>query len=349
MDRFIGLDVHMTSCTVAVVSASGKRLRDFPVETHGETLIDAVKGVAGKRHLVLEEGTQSAWLYDLLRPHVDERVVTSVRGSRGPKSDAKDAYGLAEKLRIGGLDRIVYKAPSEFRSLRQLAVVHRALTGDLVRVRLRIKSQYRSRGIPSPGKDVYGKRHREEWLAKLPPSHCRSTKRLYTHLDFLIELKAEAEKDLIQEAHRQPVARLLETAPGMGPIRVARLLPIVVTPHRFRTKRQFWSYCGLSVVTRSSSDWVSSGRGWVRAPVQQSRGLTREHNRVLKDVFKGAATTVVIGGGDDPMYQAYRELTSNGTKPNLAKVTLARRIAATVLRMWKDEEVYQPKRVHSAG
>ena len=228
-------------------------------------------------------------------------------------------------------------------------MVHRALTGDLVRVRLRIKSQYRSRGIPSPGKDVYGKRHREEWLAKLPPSHCRSTKRLYTHLDFLIELKAEAEKDLIQEAHRQPVARLLETAPGMGPIRVARLLPIVVTPHRFRTKRQFWSYCGLSVVTRSSSDWVSSGRGWARAPVQQSRGLTREHNRVLKDVFKGAATTVVIGGGDDPMYQAYRELTSNGTKPNLAKVTLARRIAATVLRMWKDEEVYQPERVHSAG
>ncbi len=94
-------------------------------------------------------GTQSAWLYDLLRPHVDELVVTSVRGSRGPKSDAKDAYGLAEKLRLGGLDRIVYKAPSEFRALRQLAVVHRALTGDLVRVRLRIKSQYRSRGISS--------------------------------------------------------------------------------------------------------------------------------------------------------------------------------------------------------
>ena len=69
----------------------------------------------------------------------------------------------------------------------------------------------------------------------------------------------------------------------------------------------------------------------------------------MKDVFKGAATTVMIGGGDEPMYQAYQELASNGTKPNLAKVTLARRIAATVLRMWKDEEVYQPERVHSAG
>ncbi len=105
----------------------------------------------------------------------------------------------------------------------------------------------------------------------------------------------------------------------------------------------------MRVVTRSSSDWVPSDRGWVRAPVQQSRGLTREHNRVLKDIFKGAATTVVIGAGDEPMYPAYRKLTSNGTKPHLAKVTLARRIAATVLRMGKDEEVYPPERVHPAG
>jgi hypothetical protein len=37
----------------------------------------------------------------------------------------------------------------------------------------------------------------------------------------------------------------------MGPIRVAQLVSIVVTPHRFRTKRQFWSYCGLSIVMRS--------------------------------------------------------------------------------------------------
>ena len=173
--------------------------------------------------------------------------------------------------------------------------------------------------------------------------------RFYAHLDFLVDLKAEAEKDLIKESHRQPIARVLETAPGMCPIRVARLLPVVVTPHRFRTRRQFWSYCGLSVVTRASSDWVQSDRGWVRAPVQQSRGLTRQHNWVLKDLFKGAATSVVTRGGDDPLYQAYRELTSNGTKPNLAQVTLARRIAGTVLRMRKDKEVYQPERVPTAG
>jgi len=36
----------------------------------------------------------------------------------------------------------------------------------------------------------------------------------------------------------------------------------------------------------------------------------------------------------------YRHMLEGGTKPNLAKLTLARKIAATVLRMWKDEKEY---------
>jgi transposase len=51
---------------------------------------------------------------------------------------------------------------------------------------------------------------------------------------------------MLRESRRHRVARILETAPGFGPVRVAQMLPIVVTPHRFRTKRQFWSYCGFA-------------------------------------------------------------------------------------------------------
>ena len=44
----------------------------------------------------------------------------------------------------------------------------------------------------------------------------------------------------------------------------------------------------------------------------------------------------------DPLYEHYTQLTAAGTKPNLAKLTLAQRIAAIVLRMWRDEEEYDP-------
>ena len=35
---------------------------------------------------------------------------------------------------------------------------------------------------------------------------------------------------------------------------------------------------------------------------------------------------------------------ASGIKPNLAKLTVARRVAAIVLAMWKHQEVYDPAR-----
>ena len=74
-------------------------------------------------------------------------------------------------------------------------------------------------------------------------------------------------------------------------IRTAQILPVVVTPFRFANRRVFWSYCALGIVMRSSSDWERGRDGqWIKAPVQQTRGLNRNFNRVLKAVFKGADT-----------------------------------------------------------
>ncbi len=345
MERYIGLDVHAASCTLAIVSGTGKRLRDFPVETSGQALIEAVSAIPGHRHLILEEGTQSAWLYETLERHVDEIVVVNVRESRGQKNDSRDAYGLAEKLRIGAIDKPVFKAPVQFRKLRETARVHEMLVRDVVRVQARLKSIYRSRGVATPGATVYSPAHRQHWLAKLPPASAYAAGRLYEHYDALTGIKDQTTAELVAEAKRFPIARILATAPGLGPIRVARMIPIVVTPHRFRTRQQFWSYCGLGIVMRSSSDWMrTADGGWARAQVQKTRGLSRRDNHTLKAIFKGAATTVITQGKACPVYDDYRRLLDAGTKPNLAKLTVARKIAAAVLRMWKDEEVYRPKR-----
>lgn len=93
MDRYIGLDAHSTSCTLAVVGPSGRRLGSQVIETNGQALIEAIRGIPKPRHLCMEEGTSSAWLHELLSPHVDELVVVGVTLSRGPKSDQRDAFG----------------------------------------------------------------------------------------------------------------------------------------------------------------------------------------------------------------------------------------------------------------
>ena len=60
MERVLGLDVHAASCTLAVISQAGKRLTDFPIETNGHALVEAIRRIPGRKHLVFEEGIQSA-------------------------------------------------------------------------------------------------------------------------------------------------------------------------------------------------------------------------------------------------------------------------------------------------
>jgi transposase len=214
---------------------------------------------------------------------------------------------------------------------------------DVVRIKNRIKSLFRSHGIAVSGPNVYSETGRQEALERLPEAARGAAATLYAHYDAVEPIRRQAEKALVSESHRHPVSRVLESCPGLGPIRVAQILPVVVSPMRFRTKRQFWSSSGLGVVMRSSSDWVPrEGGGWKRAEVKQTRGLNDNHNHVLKHVFKGAATTVITHPTDEPLHQHYQRLLAAGTKPNLAKLTLARKIAAIALSMWKSKEGYDP-------
>ncbi len=63
----------------------------------------------------------------------------------------------------------------------------------------------------------------------------------------------------------------------------------------------------------------------------------------MADQAIASATTVITQRNKDPIHARYERLLDSGTKPTLAKLSLARMIAATVLRMWKNEEEYDPR------
>jgi transposase len=231
-------------------------------------LIEQLRRIPRPRHLCFEEGVQSAWLHEILSPHVDELVVAGVGAKRqGQKDDKRDAFGLAEALRIGAIETMVFKAPNRYGLLRELARSYTALTRDVTRTQCRLKALYRSRGVSTPGKSVYNPKGREQWVEKLPAPCRPSAILLGQQLDELRSLHKDAEKQLVTESHRHPITRILETCPGLGPIRVAMMVPVIVTPQRFRTSRQLWSYSGLGIVMKTSNDWVRDGNRWIRAQV----------------------------------------------------------------------------------
>lgn len=347
MERFIGIDVHKDSCTVAVMGPSGRRIRCEVVETNGAALIELLKHIPGDRRVCIEEVGQSEWLCEILKPHVTEIVVEGTNGKRDrshQKSDERDAWGLADRLRTGAVENRVHKAPRELGKLRDAVRTYGIIVEDLVRVKNRLNAVYRSRGIAVEGNEIYASRSREEYLAQLPEGRRALASMLTRELDALEAMKAEAEEHLAEEAKSNPAVLRLTTAPGFGTIRAAQVVAIGITPQRFRTVRQFWSYCGLAVVMHTSSDWIRENGRWVRSDsVTKTRGLTRKRQPTLKAVFKGAANVVVGRMTAHPLTRKYYQLCEAGTKPSLAMLTIARKIAAAVFAMWKNQEVYDPE------
>src|SRR5712692_8774455 len=111
--KYIGLDVHKETISIAVLNSSGKLVMESILETKASTLLQFVQGLRGSLHVTFEEGTWAAWLYDLLKPHVTKVVVCNPRRNallkEGSKSDRIDGRKLAELLRSksspGGLSR----------------------------------------------------------------------------------------------------------------------------------------------------------------------------------------------------------------------------------------------------
>ena len=344
--KYVGLDVHQAMTVASVREESGRVIARSIFPTEEATILDFFGGMRGAIHVAFEEGTQAQWLYDLLVPVVDRVLVCDRRGKsrQGNKGDQVDADELSELLRRGAL-RAVYHGSPHRSTLRELTRTYTNVVEDATRVMLRLKAMFRARGIKTPGKRVYHPKDREEWLAKLGDDGARfRAQTLYAQLDVLRELRPKVKATMVAEARRDPAWAVLRSIPYLGPVRIALILAIMRTPWRFRTKRNLWAYCGLAVVTHSSSDYeFVGGRAVRRRRAPMTRGLNRNYNRELKDVFKGAATAAT--GRPGPLKDFYEERIAGGMRAELARVTLTRKLTALTLRLWKTGEHYDPTKL----
>jgi hypothetical protein len=155
--KYIGMDVHKETISIAVLNSSSKLVIETIIESKASTVLEVVQGLRGSLHGTLEEGTWAAWLYDLLKPHVTEVQVCDPRKNAllktGNKSDRIDARKLAELLYLNKL-KAVYHGEHGVRTLKELSRSYLTISGDLARVMTRLKAVYRSWVIPCAGKQV---------------------------------------------------------------------------------------------------------------------------------------------------------------------------------------------------
>jgi transposase len=242
--KYIGMDVHKESISIAVLNSAGKVVMECVIETKASTILQFIHGLGGDLRVTSEEGTWASWLYDLLKPHVTELVVCNPRKiallKDGSKSDRIDAHKLAELLYMNKI-KPVYHGEHGLRLLKELSRSYLTISKDLGRVMNRLKALYRGWAIPCAGTQVYAPHYRSEWLSKIKEIGVRRRAELYyQQLDALRLVRQQARKELLAEARKHRATKLLRQIPGIGPLRAAHLVALMQTPHRFRTKRQLY-------------------------------------------------------------------------------------------------------------
>jgi len=183
--KYIGMDVHQASISVAVRDADGKLLMECIIETKAAIILEFIQGLC-----------RSFWI---------------------TFNDRVDARKLSDLLRAGLLTP-VYHGESGVRTLQELSRSYLTITKDLTRVMNRLKGLYRSWAIPCAGQKVCSPRHRSAWLEELSESGVRRrAERLYQQLDALVELRREVRRELLAESKRHPRQRAAPADPAAGP------------------------------------------------------------------------------------------------------------------------------------
>jgi hypothetical protein len=108
---------------------------------------------------------------------------------------------------------------------------------------------------------------------------------------------------------------------------------------------------GCWLVMQSSSTYQE--QSWVKIvlfKLQRNReritvrGLNDNHNKDVKNLFKSAAISASTRPG--PLYDFYTARIAKGIRPTMARLTLARKIAAITLTMWKKGVGFDPQQLH---
>jgi transposase len=330
---FVGLDAHADHCNLKGLSRQGKDVLEVEVPTAVAELRAAVKDVRRPVWVMLEATAVAPLVKWALEPVVDRVIVCETRENRWiakseDASDTRDADRLARLLRMGEYKE-VHVPKQERQELRNLVRLCDKTVRDGTRLKNRIKAKYREQGVSVKGYAVYDAEGREACLKQIGRPMVRFLLEvLYGELDAVEVAQEKLERKLSGMLRHRREYKQVVTIPGYGPTNGAIFVAVVDDPHRFETSRKLWKYSGLSV----REPW--SGRKENAKP-----GGSFVGNRLLKYAAMVAAKRSLQG--DNQFSRHHALMLERGLDPAMADKTIARRLLATALAIWKSGKDYQ--------
>ena len=334
MEHYAGIDVSLEFSSVCVVDAQGKIVREVKVASEPEALVAffASLGFAVKR-VGLEAGPLSQWLHAGLKRAgfdtllLETRHVKAALSAMMVKTDRKDARGLAQLIRMGWF-RPVHAKSMGSQEVRALLVARKQLLGRLIDVELSIRGILRGFGLKV---GVVTRKSFEGRIRELVSGHITLERIAGAMLSARATLKVEYEKlhkSVLTIVREDAVCRRLMTVPSVGPLVAITYKTAMDDPNRIAKSKAAGALFGLTPKKYQSGEKDLTG-GITRAGDERRTALYEAAN-VLQARITRFSKLKRWG-----MDVAKRR----GSKR--AKVTLARKIAVILHRMWVDGTTYR--------
>jgi transposase len=326
--QWVGIDLHLYRSVICRIDAAGKQLDCVQIDNDPMTLVKEVRKAGRGAPVAIEATYGWYWAVDALQAAKFEMHLAhpygmkAMRKRKRVKTDAVDAYELANLMRLGSLPE-GYIAPKELRELRELVRHRRQLTKTATSVKAQIRALLAKHGIRLPASCLESQAGQDQLDAVvLPPfamSRLQARRRLMMMLDNEIDaLDVELDKQL----KTNPGYRNLMKVKGIGPILAAVFVVEIGDITRFGTADQLACWAGLTPRHYASDRTVRRGHISKEGCALVRWAAVETVQRGCEPVVAKVKTDIVARRGREAR--------------NIAKVAAARKMLEVVFYVLRD-------------
>lgn len=333
--QYIGCDQHKHFCVMTALDEQGNKLNQQKIyHDDREALKRYLAAVPADSHLAMEACGFDAWLCDVveeqgIKVHLANPLKTRAIAEAKIKTDEIDAHTLANLLR-GNLLCESYYAPMELRQKRYLMRYRQFLVFSRTGVKNKVHSLLSTLGICDTPEvsDLFGKKG-TLWLKSLnlPGTYNEALLGYLKSLEFLKERISEVESKIREFLEINPMADLLQTIPGIGPISTYLLLAEIGPIERFRSSEKLCAYAGLVPSLHQSGQTHYQGR------------ITKQGNRYIRWILTEAAHSAIR---QDVHLKNFHSRILKKKGAHKANIAVARKLLTYTYQILTKKEPYKP-------
>ena len=335
MEQYVGLDVSQKETVICVIDGNGKQVWEGVCSSTPEAMAAVLHRKAPLAVKIgMETGPLAVWHWHELRRAGLPVVCLHARHAKAAlsvqlnKTDANDAFGLAQIVRTGWYREVEVKS-LESHALRLLLAGRARLVSMRTTLYSQIRGLLKTFGVVLQAgkggtferlviKGVPADRH-----VKLVIESLMAT---WRHLT--LELR-KFDREISKISSTNPTCRRLMTLPGVGPITALAYLTTVDEPRRFARSKDVGAYLGLTPRRYQSGEVDHSGR------------ISKCGDRMTRSLLVEAAGVLLCRNKRASVLKSWGLKLRRRVGFAKARVAVARKLAVLMHRMWIHEMVFQ--------